>query len=489
MARDIEQRLGPQVKVSAKNSPKEVLALAQDRVVKIVDLKFTDLPGTLQHYSVPITELDEGSFASGFGFDGSSIRGFQHIHESDMLLIPDPDTAVVDPIFPTPTLSMFCTIRDPVTGESYSRDPRYIAQKAEAFLRQSGIADVSYWGPEPEFFVFDDVRFDQNQHSGYYFIDSSEGVWNTGREEKPNLAYKPRYKEGYFPAPPTDTLQEFRNEVMLKMQEAGIEVEGHHHEVATAGQGEIKIRLKTLTKMADQLMMLKYIMKNVARAHGKAVTFMPKPLFMDNGSGMHVHQSLWQEDTNIFYDPEGYAQISPTTMYYIGGLLRHASALLAFCAPTTNSYRRLVPGYEAPVNLVYSQRNRSACIRIPMYSPSPKTKRLEFRPPDPSCNPYLAFAAMLMAGIDGVVNQLEPGDPLDVDVYELPPEEAARVKQVPGSLGEVLEALEADHQFLLRDGVFTPDVIDTWIEYKRKHELDAVRLRPHPFEFYLYFDA
>jgi glutamine synthetase len=384
---------------------------------------------------------------------------------------------------------MFCTIRDPVTGESYSRDPRYIAQKAEAFLRQSGIADLSYWGPEPEFFVFDDVRFDQNQYSGYYFIDSSEGAWNTGREEKPNLGYKPRYKEGYFPAPPMDTLQEFRNEVVLKMQEAGLEVEAHHHEVATAGQGEIDLRFKTLTKMADQLMMYKYIMKNVARAHGKAVTFMPKPLFTDNGSGMHVHQSLWQDDTNLFYHPEGYAQISPTTMFYIGGLLRHAPALLAFCAPTTNSYRRLVPGYEAPVNLVYSQRNRSACIRIPMYSPSPKTKRIEFRPPDPSCNPYLAFAAMLMAGIDGVLERLDPGDPLDVDVYELPPEEAASVKQVPGSLGEVLEALEADHQFLLRDGVFTRDVIETWIEYKRRHELDPVRLRPHPYEFYLYFDA
>lgn len=489
MAWDIEQRLSPQVKVTPRIPVSEVLDLCSINEVKIVDLKFTDLPGTLQHYSVPISELDEGSFASGFGFDGSSIRGFQHIDESDMLLIPDPDTAIVDPIFSTPTLSMFCTIRDPVTGESYSRDPRYIAQKAEAFLRQSGIAEVSYWGPEPEFFVFDDVRFEQNQYSGYYFIDSEEGAWNTGREEKPNLGYKPRYKEGYFPAPPIDTLQEFRTEVMLKMREAGMEVEGHHHEVATAGQGEIKIRYDTLTKMADHLMMYKYIIKNVARTHGKAVTFMPKPLFMDNGSGMHVHQSLWSNGTNMCYDPEGYAQLSQTAMYYIGGLLRHAPALLAFCAPTTNSYRRLVPGYEAPVNLVYSQRNRSACIRVPMYSPSPKAKRFEFRCPDPTCNPYLALPAMLMAGIDGVISCIDPGDPLDVDVFELPPEEAARVKQVPGSLGEALEALQADHQFLLRGGVFTRDVIETWTEYKRIHELDPVRLRPHPHEFYLYFDA
>jgi glutamine synthetase len=489
LAKDIEKRLNPQVQVVTRTSPKEVLALAQARRVEIVDLKFTDLPGTLQHYSVPISELDEGSFVSGFGFDGSSIRGFQHIHESDMLLIPDPDTAIIDPILSTPTLSMFCTVRDPITGESYARDPRYIAHKAEDFLRHSGLAELSYWGPEAEFFVFDDVRFDQNQYSGYYFIDSVEGAWNTGREEAPNLGYKPRYKEGYFPAPPTDTLQEFRSQVVLKMKEAGIEVEAHHHEVATAGQGEIDIRFNTLRRMADQLMMYKYIMKNVARACGKAVTFMPKPLFMDNGSGMHVHQSLWKDGSNLFYDEEGYAQISNTALHYIGGLLKHAPALLAFCAPTTNSYRRLVPGYEAPVNLVYSQRNRSACIRIPMYSPSPKSKRIEFRPPDPSCNPYLAFAAMLMAGIDGVLNRLDPGDPLDADLYELPPQEAARVKQVPGSLGEVLAALEEDHQFLVHGGVFTADVIETWIEYKRRHELDPVRLRPHPYEFYLYFDA
>jgi len=489
LAREIEKVLAPQLEVIPRTAPKEVLALVRARKVEIVDLKFTDLPGTLQHYSVPRSELDEGSFAAGFGFDGSSIRGFQHIHESDMLLMPDPDTALIDPILPTPTLSMFCTIRDPITGESYSRDPRYIAQKAEAFLRQSGIADLSYWGPEAEFFVFDDVRFDQNQHSGYYFIDSAEGAWNTGRQEAPNLGYKPRYKQGYVPVPPMDTLQEFRSEVVLKMKEAGIEVEAHHHEVATAGQGEIDMRFNTLCRMADHLMLYKYIIKNVARARGKAVTFMPKPLFMDNGSGMHVHQSLWKDGTNLFFDEEGYAQISTTALHYVGGLLKHAPALLAFCAPTTNSYRRLVPGYEAPVNLVYSQRNRSACIRIPMYSPSPKSKRIEFRPPDPSCNPYLAFAATLMAGIDGVLNRLDPGDPVDVDLYELPPEEAARVKQVPASLGEVLTALEEDHQFLLRGGVFTRDLIETWIEYKRKQELDAVRLRPHPYEFYLYFDV
>ena len=488
MARDIEQRLNPQVKVTAKTPPKEVLALAQSRGVKIVDLKFADLPGTLQHYSVPISELDEASFASGFGFDGSSIRGFQHIHESDMLLIPDPDTATIDPILPTPTLSMFCTVRDPVTGESYSRDPRYIAQKAEAFLRQSGIADTSYWGPEAEFFVFDDVRFDQNQYSGYYFIDSAEGAWNTGRQEGPNLGYKPRYKEGYFPAPPTDTLQEFRSQVVLKMREAGIEVEAHHHEVATAGQGEIDIRFSTLTRMADQLMMYKYIIKNVARAQGKTVTFMPKPLFMDNGSGMHTHQSLWKDGSNLFYDSEGYAQVSPTTLYYIGGLLKHAPALLAFCAPTTNSYKRLVPGYEAPVNLVYSARNRSAAVRIPVYTDNPKSKRLEFRPPDNTCNPYLAFAAMLMAGLDGVENGIDPGEPLDKNTYELTPEEEATLKTVPGSLEEALNALEEDHDFLLKGGVFTQDVLDVWIEFKRE-QIDAIRLRPHPYEFYLYFDV
>ncbi|GFP40185.1 type I glutamate--ammonia ligase [Candidatus Hakubella thermalkaliphila] len=467
---------------------KEVIELCEEKDLKIVDLKFTDLPGLLQHFSIPATELGESLFEKGAGFDGSSIRGFQEIHESDMLLLPDPETAIVDPICKVPTLSLICNVRDPVTGESYSRDPRYVAQKAEAYLRSTGIADASYWGPEAEFFVFDSIRFDQNQHCGYYFVDSAEGIWNSGKNERSNLGYRPRYKEGYFPVPPTDSLQDFRSEAILKMIEAGIEVEAHHHEVATAGQCEIDMKYTTLTRMADQLTLYKYILKNVARDHFKTVTFMPKPLFMDNGSGMHTHQSLWKEERNLFYDPEGYALLGKTAMYYIVGLLQHSPALLAFCAPTTNSYRRLVPGYEAPVNLVYSQRNRSACVRIPLYSPDPKAKRIEYRPPDSSCNPYLAFAAMLMAGLDGIEKKMDPGEPLDKDLYELSPEEAAQVKVVPGTLDKVLEALEDDYEFLLKGDVFTEDIISAWIEYKRRNEVDQVRLRPHPYEFYLYFD-
>ncbi len=461
--------------------------LAQAKGVEIIDLKFTDLPGVMQHFSVTSKEFDESVFVDGVGFDGSSIRGFQEIHESDMVLIPDPSTAIIDPICKVPTLSLMCNVMDPITKESYTRDPRHVAQKAEEYLASTAIADVSYWGPEAEFFVFDSIRFDQNQHSGYYFVDSIEGAWNSGKEGQ-NLGYKPRYKEGYFPVPPTDSLQDFRSEVVLKMLQAGINVEVHHHEVATAGQCEIDMKYAPLTKMADQLMLYKYVLKNVAREHGKTVTFMPKPLFMDNGSGMHVHQSLWKNGTNLFYDTEGYAQLSAPAMYYIGGLLEHSPALLAFCAPTTNSYRRLVPGYEAPVNLVYSQRNRSAAVRLPMYSTSPKAKRIEYRPPDPSCNPYLAFAAMLMAGIDGIQREIDPGEPIDKDIYELPEEEARRMKTVPGSLEKVLDALESDHDFLLKGGVFTKDLIETWMEYKRKKEVDAIRLRPHPYEFYLYFD-
>jgi glutamine synthetase len=470
-------------------SPAEVLDLVREKKLEIVDLKFTDLPGTLQHFSVPAKELDESIFREGIGFDGSSIRGFQAIHESDMLLVPDPATAHVDAICRVPTLSLVCDVRDPVTREEYWRDPRHIAQKAEAYLLSTGLADTSYFGPEAEFFIFDNVRFDQNQHSGYYFIDSEEGIWNSGKDDRANLGYRPRYKEGYFPTAPTDSLQDLRSEAILKMIQAGIDIEVHHHEVATAGQGEIDMRFQSLTRMADQVLLYKYILKNVARAHNKTVTFMPKPLFGDNGSGMHVHISLWKGGANLFFDPEGYAQLSVAGMHFIGGLLAHSPALLAFCAPTTNSYRRLVPGYEAPVNLVYSQRNRSAAVRIPVYSLSPRAKRVEYRPPDPSCNPYLAFPALLMAGLDGIRKEMDPGFPMDVDIYELAPEEAKKIKTVPGSLEETLRALEADQEFLLQGGVFTTDLIETWIRYKREKELDPVRLRPHPYEFYLYFDV
>jgi glutamine synthetase len=375
-----------------------------------------------------------------------------------------------------------------VTREAYTRDPRYITQKAEAYLKSSGIADISYWGPEAEFYIFDDVRFDQNAQCGYYFIDSTEGAWNTGRQENPNLGYKLRHKEGYFPVPPADQLQDLRSEIILKLDEVGVPVEVHHHEVGTAGQGEIDMRYGPLTKMADSLMHYKYIIKNVARQHGKSATFMPKPIFGDNGSGMHTHQSLWKGETNLFWDEKGYGQISEMARHYIGGLLKHAPALLAICAPTTNSYRRLVPGYEAPVNLVYSQRNRSAAVRIPIYSKSPKSKRIEFRCPDPSTNPYLCFAAQLMAGLDGIQNKIDPGEPIDKDLYDLEPEEAERIKSTPGSLGEVLNALEDDHAWLLRGDVFTPDVIQTWISYKRERELAPINLRPVPYEFFLYYD-
>jgi glutamine synthetase len=470
-------------------TPRDVLQLAKEAGAVVVDFRFSDLPGLMQHFSVPIAELSEEGFEEGYGFDGSSIRGFQEIQESDMLLVPDADAAYIDPFTKHPTLVLHCFVRDPVTGEMYSRDPRYIARKAELYLKQTGIADVSYWGPECEFYIFDSIRFDQNQHEGYYFVDAVEGVWNSGAEEGgKNLGYKPRYKEGYFPVPPMDHYQDLRSEMMLNLQKVGVQVEVHHHEVGTAGQAEIDIRYGTLLAMADNVMKYKYVIKNTARAAGKTVTFMPKPIYQDNGSGMHTHQSLWKEGDNLFFDEVGYAGISDTARWYIGGLLSHAPALLAFCAPTTNSYRRLVPGYEAPINLVYSQRNRSACVRIPVYYKSPVAKRLEFRSPDPSCNPYLAFSAMLQAGLDGIKNKIEPPDPIDKDLYDLPPEEAVQVKQVPGSLEEVLNALERDHTFLLEGGVFTQDVIDTWIEYKRKRELDEVRLRPHPWEYHLYYD-
>ncbi len=475
-------------------TPAEAIEYCKNQGIGMIDLKFTDLPGTLQHLSIPLSEWTEDNIADGYGFDGSSIRGFKDIEESDMLLMPDTSTVAVDPFCQIPTLTVFCNVLDPETREMFSRDPRYIAQKAESYLTQSGLADTSYWGPELEHFVFDSARFDQDAHSGYYFIDSDEGTWNTGAERsisgKQNLAYKPRYKEGYFPAAPTDTFQDFRSECVQEMERFGIIVEKHHHEVATAGQAEIDMRYDTLTKMADFVILQKYVVKNVARKYDKVATFMPKPIFGDNGSGMHTHQSLWRDGTNLFYDANSdYALISATCRHYIGGLLSHAPALLALIAPTTNSYRRLVPGFEAPVNLVYSSRNRSACIRIPTYFSSPAARRLEFRLPDPACNPYLAFAAMLMAGIDGIINEIEPPDPVDVNLYDMPKEEAAKIKQVPGSLEEVLVALENDNEFLLRGGVFTEDVIEKWLDLKRTNEIDPVRLRPHPYEFFLYFDA
>jgi glutamine synthetase len=467
----------------------DVLKLVRDRGVEMIDLRFIDLPGLMQHFSVPPSELTEASFEEGFGFDGSSIRGFQEIQESDMLLFPDPSSAVIDPFAQHSTLTLKCFVGDPVTGEPYTRDPRTIARKAETYLRSTGIADTAYFGPEAEFYVFDSIRFDQNQHSGYYFVDAVEGQWNSGAEENgTNLGYKPRYKEGYFPVPPTDHYQDLRSEMVLTMIRAGVEIEVHHHEVGTAGQAEIDMRYDTLLRMADKVMLYKYIVKNVARRYGKTATFMPKPIFEDNGSGMHTHQSLWNGDDPLFYDEAGYAGLSDTGRYYIGGLLAHAPALLAFAAPTTNSYRRLVPGYEAPVNLVMSQRNRSACCRIPLYSKSPKAKRVEFRCPDPSCNPYLAFSAMLMAGIDGVRNKIEPPPPVDKNLYDLPPAELAEIATVPSSLAESLDALREDQAFLLEGDVFTQDVIDTWLDYKTENELDAVRLRPHPWEFHLYYD-
>jgi glutamine synthetase len=442
----------------------------------------------MQHFSLPAHELTEDGFVEGFGFDGSSIRGFQEIQESDMILVPDPNTVVVDPFRQHKTLNLNCFVKDPLTGEPYSRDPRYVAKKAEEFLAASKIADTAYFGPEAEFFIFDDIRFHQDQHSASYSVDSIEGIWNSNRDEKPNLGFKPRYKEGYYPVPPMDHFQDLRSEMILVMESLGIDIEIQHHEVGTAGQAEIDMRFDTLLRMADKVMLYKYVVKSVAWKNGRTATFMPKPLFQDNGSGMHTHQSLWNGGTPLFYSESGYAGLSDMGRWYIGGLLKHAKSILAFAAPTTNSYKRLVPGYEAPVNLVYSQRNRSAACRIPLYSQSPKAKRVEFRCPDPSANPYLAFAAMLMAGLDGVMNRIEPPAPVDKDLYDLPPEELAQVPQVPASLEEALDALEADQDYLKVGGVFTDDLIDTWITYKRLHEVDPVRLRPHPWEFMLYYD-
>ena len=466
---------------------KDVLNLIKEENVEIVDLRFMDFPGMWQHFSVPIREIEESTFDDGLGFDGSSIRGWQAINESDMLVKPVAESAFIDPFFKAKTLVLICNICDPVTGEDYTRDPRNIARKADNYIKSLGLADTAFFGPEAEFFIFDDVRFDQNQHEGYYHVDSVEGRWNTGRVEDPNLGYKPRYKEGYFPVPPTDSMQDLRSDMILTMEKIGIMVECQHHEVATGGQAEIDMRFSPLVEMADNLLKYKYVIKNTAKEYGKTVTFMPKPLFNDNGTGMHVHMSLWKGGENLFAG-DGYAGLSETAMYAIGGILKHAPSLLAFTNPTTNSYKRLVPGFEAPVNLAYSRRNRSASVRIPLYSNSPKAKRIEFRCPDPSCNPYLAFSAMLMAAIDGIQNKIDPGEPLDRDIYDMEPEELALVPKTPGSLREALTNLENDHDYLLKGDVFTPDVIETWINYKLTNEVEAIDLRPHPWEFALYYD-
>ncbi|MGA3145261.1 MAG: type I glutamate--ammonia ligase [Verrucomicrobiota bacterium] len=468
-------------------TPKSVIEMAKKAGAKMVDIKFVDTFGTWQHFTMSIGELAEETFAEGIGFDGSSIRGWKSIEASDMLAMPDPETAFIDPFMAVPTLSLTCTIAETGTLEPYSRDPRGIAQKAEKYLISTGIGDQAFFGPEAEFFIFDNVQFDSKSNGTFYSIDSEEGIWNTGRDEMPNLGNKIRHKEGYFPVPPLDTQQDIRTEMVLTMEELGLQIEKQHHEVATAGQAEIDIRFDTLVKMADHMMVYKYVLKNVAKKHGKTVTLMPKPLFGDNGSGMHTHQSLWKKGKPLFAGNE-YAGLSKMALYYTGGLLKHAHALCAFCSPTTNSYKRLVPGFEAPVNLAYSSRNRSAAIRIPTYSDNPKAKRLEYRPPDPAANPYIAFAALLLAGLDGVLNKIDPGEPIDKNMYELPPEEHAKIPQILGSLEAAIDALEKDHQFLLKGDVFTEDFIDMWISTKRK-EHDAIRLRPHPYEFFLYYDV
>ncbi|MFZ1080692.1 MAG: type I glutamate--ammonia ligase [Candidatus Kryptoniota bacterium] len=473
--------------VKSANEVDKLLKFVKDNGVEIIDLRFTDLPGQWQHFSILPTELTEDSFDEGVGFDGSSIRGFQAINESDMVLIPDATRFFIDPFTQYKTLNIVCDVKDPITGEPYKRDPRFIAHKAESYVKSTGLADTAFFGPEYEFFIFDNVRFAQAVNTGFYEIDSDEGIWNSGSGDKQNLGYRPKTKEGYFPVPPIDSLQDLRSEMFLTMKQVGINVEVHHHEVATAGQTEIDMRFSPLMTMADNMMTFKYITKNVAAKHNKTVTFMPKPLFGDNGTGMHVHQSLWKNGKPLFYG-NGYANLSEMALYYIGGLLKHAPALCAITNPTTNSYRRLVPGFEAPVNLAYSQRNRSASVRIPMYSKNPKAKRLEFRVPDPSTNPYLALPALLMAGLDGIINKIDPGEPLDKDIYDLSPEELRNVPSTPGSLEESLKALEHDHEFLLRGDVFTEDLVSTWINYKMVNEVKQVALRPHPYEFMLYYD-
>ncbi|MFN3466486.1 MAG: type I glutamate--ammonia ligase [Candidatus Brocadiales bacterium] len=467
---------------------KEVIELCRQKDIKVIDLRFSDLLGKWHHFSIPTRELTEKVFEEGLGFDGSSIRGWVPIHMSDLVAIPIAETAMIDPFLDAPTLILQCEIMEPIPKKNYTRDPRYIARKAESYLKSTGIADTSYFGPEAEFFIFDSIRFDQQPHHAYYYIESSEGKWNTGQDERPNLGYKIAFKEGYFPVPPSDTLQNVRSEMMLIMEKCNIKIERQHHEVATAGQGEINFQYDTLVKSADTLQLYKYIVKNTARKYNKTVTFMPKPILGDNGSGMHTHFSLWKEGKPLFAG-NGYAGLSEMALHAIGGLLHHAKALTAFTNPTTNSYKRLASGHEAPINLAYSSRNCSAAIRIPMYSTSPKSARIEFRCPDPSCNPYISFAAILMAALDGIQNKIDPGEPMDKDIYDLPPEELARIPSTPDSLASALDALEENHEFLLKGDVFTQDVIETWISYKRLNEVEPVRLHPHPYEFTLYYDA
>ena len=472
-------------------SADDLLAYVKDEGVETIDIRFCDLPGVMQHFTVPASSFGPEVFEDGLAFDGSSIRGFQKIHESDMALLPDPTTAFIDPFRRSKTLAVTFFVHDPLTKEPYSRDPRNIARKAEAHLRSSGIGDTAFFAPEAEFYIFDSVRFDTTANAGYYYIDSEAGAWNSGLEAdtegRPNRGYKVKYKGGYFPVPPVDHFADLRDDMVRNLIDVGLEVERAHHEVGTAGQAEINYKFNTMLAAADEVMKFKYIIKNTAWAAGKTVTFMPKPIFGDNGSGMHIHQSLWNDGVPLFYDESGYGQLSDTARYYIGGLLHHAPSLLAFTNPTANSYHRLVPGFEAPVNLVYSARNRSACIRIPLTGSNPKAKRIEFRCPDPSSNPYLAFSACLLAGLDGIQNRIEPPAPVDKDLYELPPDEHAEINQVPGTLTDVLDRLEADHDYLLAGDVFTPDLIETWIDMKRA-DVDALRLRPHPHEFEMYFD-
>ena len=467
----------------------ELFSSIKELDVKMVDLRFTDLPGTTQHFTIPIKFFTEDVFSEGVGFDGSSVRGFQEIQESDMIVVPDINSAYLDPFTSEKTLALHCNIKDPISGKDYSRDPRNIAKKAEAFLKSTNIADTAYFGPEAEFFVFNNVQYDSGSNYSFYEVDSTEGIWNSGSDENPNLAHKPRHKEGYFPLPPVDSLHDLRTEMVMTMQDIGLSVEAHHHEVATSGQCEIDLEFAPLLSMADDLMKYKYVVKNVAKQHGMTATFMPKPLFEDNGSGMHVHQSLWKGGNTLMYGESNYANLSDLALNYIGGILKHAPALLSFCAPTTNSYKRLVPGFEAPVNIVYSQSNRSAAVRIPAYSQSPKSKRMEFRCPDPTANPYLAFSAMLMAGLDGINNKIDPGNPVDKNLYDLPPKKLKNIPSTPSSLSKALNALEKDHDFLLQGDVFTKDLIETYINYKKENEVDAINLRPHPYELHLYYDA
>jgi len=467
--------------------PKEVIKMAKENNVRVVDIRYTDFIGTWQHFSVPLGEFTEASFEDGFGFDGSSMRAWQEIDNSDMIVIPDPVTAKIDPFFEAPTLAIIGDIHNPITHESYSRDPRYIAKKTVQYFKSTGIGDTIFIGPEPEFFIFDDIKYASENHMAFYEIDSNEGIWNSGREEMPNNGYKIRHKQGYFPLPPTDQLQDMRTEMMLTLEDLGIEMECQHHEVATAGQSEIDLRFADLLTMGDQLMWFKYVLKNVAAKHNKTVTFMPKPIYNDNGTGMHTHVSFWKGDTPLFAGSK-YAGMSDDALFAIGGIMKHCKSLCAITNPTTNSYKRLVPGFEAPINLAYSSRNRSAAIRLPMYSSSPKAKRIEFRTPDPSCNGYMAFSAISMAMIDGIQNKIDPGDPMDKNIYDLPPEELAELDSAPGSLEEALDALEADHDFLLKGDVFTKDTIEYWIKYKRENEVMPVNSRPHPHEFFLYYD-